>query len=255
MNRRDFVRAMAAGATTAACSRAAPRRPGRAIGARAVAFDLFTIFDPRAIDAAVIAEVSDDGAELARLWKLRTFEYCWLRAAADRYVPFDRVLDDALTHSLAVRGRVLEPSARARLLSAWTELPAWSDAEESLVQLRQAGLVLAPLANFAPAMIEALLTRARLRAHFTHIISTDLARSYKPASRAYQLGVETFQQTAEAIVFAAFGGWDAVGATWFGYPTFWVNRLAATPEQLTVSPAGKGTTLRDLVAWTLARAG
>jgi len=36
----------------------------------------------------------------------------------------------------------------------------------------------------------------------------------------------------EEIVFAAFGGWDAVGAKWFGYPTFWVNRAHVARKSL-----------------------
>lgn len=250
MNRRSFVRSVALSMATTACSRVSARRPtDDALGIRAVAFDLFTVFDPRAIDTAVLAEVPDDGAALAQQWKLRAFEYCWLRAAADQYLPFDRVLDDALTHVLASRTYTLAPAARARLLAAWTELPAWPDSEEALGQLREAKIALAPLANFAPAMIEALLTRAKLRGYFEHIISTDRARSYKPAKRAYQLGVDTFRLPREAIAFSAFGGWDAIGATWFGYPTFWVNRAGSATEQLSVLPAATGGTLRELAAW------
>jgi hypothetical protein len=33
-----------------------------------------------------------------------------------------------------------------------------------------------------------------------------------------------------AIGFAAFASWDARGASWFGYETAWINRLAAPPE-------------------------
>jgi 2-haloacid dehalogenase len=32
------------------------------------------------------------------------------------------------------------------------------------------------------------------------------------------------------IGFAAFGGWDAAGASWFGFPTAWVNRAGAPRE-------------------------
>ncbi|MBA3394995.1 MAG: haloacid dehalogenase type II [Deltaproteobacteria bacterium] len=265
MDRRTFVRVIGSGVAAAACSRALPAgqrtsttpqnpagtRNTRAI--RAVAFDLFTIFDPRSIDAAVVAELPDVGAELAKVWKSRAFEYCWIRAAADQYVPFDRILDDALTHVLAARQRELAAPARARLVDAWTELVPWPDAEQALVDLRRADLALAPLANFAPAMIERLLAQAKLRSYFAHIISTDGARSYKPAHRAYQLGVTTFGLPPEAIAFSAFGGWDAVGATWFGYPTFWVNRLGMPDEQLGVRPAATGRTLTELAAWTRQR--
>jgi 2-haloacid dehalogenase len=245
MNRRTFVAAVATGAASA-CIR---RTPPRDRGIRAVAFDLFTIFDPRSIDAAVVAELPEDGAKLAQLWKLRAFEYCWLRASADRYLAFDRIMDDALSHALAAHGREVEPAVRRRLLGAWTELSPWPDSERALVQMRESGLALAPLANFAPAMIETLLARTKLRPLFSGVFSTDAARSYKPARRAYQLGVDGFRLPASAIAFSAFGGWDAVGATWFGYPTFWVNRLGVAGEQLSVTPAGTGADLVALGRW------
>ncbi|MDQ3341011.1 MAG: haloacid dehalogenase type II [Myxococcota bacterium] len=253
MNRRSFVQVLGAGTTLAACMRAAPSQP-HSTRIRAVAFDLFTIFDPRSIDAAVSAEVPTDGAALAQLWKLRTFEYCWLRAAADRYLRFDRIVADALAHALATRKLTLDPAAHQRLIAAWTELAPWPDAEASLVRLRDRGLVLAPLANFSPDMIEALLTRAKLRPLFAHVISTDAAASYKPAARAYQLGVDRFALSRSEIAFSAFGGWDAVGATWFGYPTCWVNRLGVTSEHLSVLPEHTGPDLVALADWIAARA-
>jgi len=53
-------------------------------------------------------------------------------------------------------------------------------------------------------------------------------------------------------VGAAFAGWDAAGAKWFGYPTFWVNRLGAPVEELGVTPDGIGSGLGDLVKFVLA---
>lgn len=245
MNRRTFVAGVAAGATSA-CLGAHPARP-RTI--RAVAFDLFTIFDPRSIDAAVIAQFPQDGAKLAQLWKRKTFEYCWLRAAADRYVAFDVLLDDALTHALETHGLALPAAVRSDLIAAWSALPPWPDSESALGEMRERGLALAPLANYAPAMIEALLVRAKLRPLFAHVFSTHAARSYKPAGRAYQLGVDGFGLPPSAIAFSAFGGWDAVGASWFGYPTFWVNRLGMAAERLSAAPAGTGKDLVALGAW------
>ena len=51
----------------------------------------------------------------------------------------------------------------------------------------------------------------------------------------------------EEIAFAAFAGWDVAGAKWFGYPTFWVNRVGAPLEELGVAPDGADTGLNDLV--------
>jgi len=48
--------------------------------------------------------------------------------------------------------------------------------------------------------------------------SADANHTFKPDPRAYQLGVDRLHIAKEDIVFAAFGGWDAVGAKSFGYP-------------------------------------
>jgi len=64
--------------------------------------------------------------------------------------------------------------------------------------------------------------------------------------RAYALGVSRLGLAREQIAFAAFGGWDAAGARWFGYPTFWVNRLGVPAEQLGPGPDGSGPTLAEL---------
>lgn len=53
----------------------------------------------------------------------------------------------------------------------------------------------------------------------------------------------------DEIAFSAFGGWDAAGARWFGYPTFWVNRLGVPMEELAPGPHASGATLNDLATW------
>ena len=83
-------------------------------------------------------------------------------------------------------------------------------------------------------------------------ISTDAARTYKPDPRAYALGVEKLELPREHIAFAAFGGWDAAGARWFGYPTFWVNRLGVPHEELSPAADGSGPSLVELAAFVSA---
>ena len=61
--------------------------------------------------------------------------------------------------------------------------------------------------------------------------------------------VNSFRPPRDQIVFAAFAGWDAAGAKRFGYPTFWVNRMQAPPEELGVRPDASGTSLADLIAF------
>ena len=61
------------------------------------------------------------------------------------------------------------------------------------------------------------------------------------------MAVEAFGLKLEEIAFAAFGGWDVAGAKWFGYTTFWVNRLDLPVGELGVTPDGMSGSLAELV--------
>jgi 2-haloacid dehalogenase len=244
MQRRSWLQVAGAAALTTCVPRWRP-----AIGkTRAVAFDLFTLFDPRDIQRRVSAVLDRDGDSFAATWTARLFEYTWLRAVADRYVPFDELVVDALAYAAAKHGLDLDAAKTGALASVFTELTPWPDARSTLETLRARGLRLAPLANFAPGMIDRLLSGAHLAELFDAQISTDEARTYKPDPRAYALAERHLGLARGEIAFAAFGGWDAAGATWFGMPTFWVNRLGVASDHL-VSPAASGPDLGHLVDW------
>jgi 2-haloacid dehalogenase len=216
----------------------------------AVAFDLFTIFDPRGVDRRVAEHVREvDAGAFAAAWKSRLFEYSWLRAAAGRYVAFDQLVVDALRYAERKLDVALAPAVRDQLAGAFTALEPWPDARDVLRGLRARGLRLAPLANFAPSMIAALLGAGGVTDLFEHQISTDAARTYKPDPRAYALAERAFALPRAQIAFAAFGGWDAAGAAWFGFPTFWVDRLGVTPEELGATDLATGADLGALATW------
>jgi 2-haloacid dehalogenase len=80
-------------------------------------------------------------------------------------------------------------------------------------------------------------------------LSTDRVRAFKPDPQAYRMAMSAFGLRKEEIAFAAFGAWDAVGAKWFGYPTFWVNRAHVAAEELGTVPEGAGKDLNDLAAF------
>lgn len=257
MSRRNFLKVMGATALTAACgpsvrsiasrTGAQARTPRR--GVRAITFDLFTIFDPRAVDQRVDALLGHTEG-FAATWKSRLFEYSWLRAASGQYVDFERLIEDSLRYAATTHGVALEPQTQMKLARSFIELRPWPDSLEALRELRQAGLLLAPLANFTPSMIEALLAQAQLRELFDTVISTDFARTYKPDPRAYELAEFRLGRKRHEIAFAAFGGWDAAGARWYGYHTYWVNRLNVPAEELCPADA-TGPDLSSLVRWIL----
>lgn len=257
--RRDFLTLMASGAaaplvnlrphTPTSSSRAASSRP-----AKAVLFDAFPIFDPRPVFALAEALCPGQGAELSALWRTRQFEYTWLRIASGQYRDFWKVTGDALDFAAQSLKIELGDARRTRLMQAYLALDVYPDVRPALRALKDAGVRLAFLSNLTPAMLDAGITRASLGTFFDAVISTDAAHTYKPDPRAYQLGLDALKLSREDCVFAAFAGWDAAGAKWFGYRTFWVNRLNQTAEELGVTSDGASAKLDDLVTFATATA-
>jgi len=214
---------------------------------KAIAFDAFPIFDPRPIFKLTTALFPEKGEELGKLWRTRQFEYTWLRTAGNRYKDFWQVTEDALIFAASTLKLELTSSSRKQLMDAYLQILAWPDVKPALEKLRNSNIRLAFLSNFTPRMLTAGIKNSALDGLFDHILSTDLAKTYKPDSRAYQLGIDAFKLPKQEILFTAFAGWDAVGAKWFGYPTFWMNRLNFLGEELNASADVVGHDMDDLV--------
>lgn len=226
----------------------------RAEGIEVLAFDAFPIFDPRPIFATLASIVPEGGKALGDLWRTRQFAYTWLRTAGGHYEDFWKVTRDALVFAAEDRKVVLSAEQVDAAMDAYLGLKAWPDARGALDALKQDGLRLCFLSNFTPRMLEAAIASAGLDGYFDKVLSTDAARTFKPDPKAYRLAMDAFGLPRERILFVPFAGWDAAGAKWFGYETFWVNRLGTPPEALGVRADGTGRTLDDLVAYLRTRA-
>jgi len=214
---------------------------------KAVAFDAFPIFDPRPIDALAMEMFPEKGKELLKLWRSRQFEYQWLRALGGDYKDFRGVTEDALVFAARQLGLPLTDEARRRLMAPYDCLSVWPDVKAAVGKLKADGYQVVFLSNMTEEMLGAGLKAAGLEKEFDHIYSTDSQKTFKPSPRAYQMALEGLRLSKGEILFVAFAGWDAAGAKWFGYPTFWVNRAGSPQEELGCVPDGTGRDLQALV--------
>ena len=260
MTRRRFVQAVAAGAAVspfAASSHRLMAAPAAAtattspspLGIRAVAFDAFVIFDPRPLWARLEQLFPGKGAPLAETWRTRQFEYTWLRRLGGRYADFRQVTEDALAYAARLHKVDLPPERRREVMAGYAELKAWPDVPAGLAALKGAGLRLAFLSNMTPAMLDAAVRSAGLDGMFDASLSTDAIQTYKPDPRAYALALDALKLNRNEIAFVAFGGWDAAGAKWFGFPTFWCNRMMLPLEELNAMPDAIGANLNELLTF------
>jgi len=247
MRRREFVGAaggfVASGFVGRGVARPAPAR------IRAVAFDGFAIFDATAIVAVAEAVAPGRRRELVTAWRSRHFEYQWLRTLGGQYAGFQRTADDALSYAAKGLGLELPGADRERLVQAQADLRPWSDTSRAVRELRAAGLRLALLSNMTEHMLVESLRRAGLADSFEFVLSTDRVRATEPAREAYAMGQSAFELSRNEIAFVAFAGWDVAGATWFGYPTAWLNRTNAAAEQLGAEPRVAARELSPIVHW------
>jgi len=216
---------------------------------KAIAFDAFPIFDPRAAFKVVAQQFPDHGEALRKAWFAKIFAYTWLLTSANRYQGFGHVMDEALRFAASALDLELTEPKRNAILQAFTALPVWPDVKPALAKLRSNGIRLAFLSNMSESMQRANARHNGIEDHFEAFISTDRAKAFKPSPKAYQLGLETLGLKKSEIAFAAFAGWDATGAGWFGYPTVWVNRLGFPTETLESPIAKTGKDLHMLANW------
>ena len=253
LDRRSFITSALAATATLTASRTQADDQRGLSKIRAVAFDAFTLFDPRPIFSACESVVPGRGLELANLWRTRQFEYQWLHALGNQYRDFFAVTQAALEFAAQSLKIELTAGARDRLMHGFFEMRAWPDVAQALRDLRRAGKQLALLSNATVPILEASLKNSALEGALDLVISTDRIQSFKPEPRAYQLGVDLLNVAKHELVFVAFAGWDVAGAKWFGYPTFWNNRQSAAAEVLGVKADGEGPSLGDLAGFVAVR--
>ena len=218
---------------------------------KAVAFDYFVLFDPNSIVPAVESEVPGHGLEFTEAWRAKQFEYGFLRSITDRHADFFNVTGDALDYTAEALGVTLSSEARERLLNAYLNLKLWPDAEDALRRLKAAGVKIITIANFSQRMLRENAEHAGITHYFDELLSTEVNGTYKPDPRAYELGIKRLGLHKDEIVFAAFGGWDAYGATSFGYTTYWVNRFGLPAERLDVKPTYTSNDIEGLLQLVL----
>jgi 2-haloacid dehalogenase len=253
LNRREFVNFVGVGTAAIALSTEPVMAAASGAKIQAIAFDGLAAFDVRPV--AVLSEqlFPGRGAELSALWRTRQFEYTWLRTLGRQYADFLQVTQEALAYSCKSLKLELAKADSDRLMQSYLELKAWPDALAALKRMKTSGLRMAFLSNFTAAMLDRAVKNSGLEGIFEDHLSTDRVMAFKPDTQAYRMAISAFGLRKEEIAFAAFAGWDAAGAKWFGYPTFWVNRGQAVQEELGAIPDGVGKDLNDLATFVQAR--
>ncbi|HEX7384177.1 MAG TPA: haloacid dehalogenase type II [Burkholderiaceae bacterium] len=225
--------------------------PSRA-GPRAVLFDAYgTLFDVYSV--ALLAEqlFPGHGERLAVLWRDKQIEYTRLvsMSGTERYRPFWELTRAGLRYAAARLGLALGAAAEDRLMNQYRHLSAFPENRDVLLALRERGVRAGVLSNGDPEMLAVAVKSAGFAGLLDPVLSVHATRRYKTDPAAYALGPAALGLPAVEVLFVSSNAWDAIGATWHGYTTLWVNRFGLPPEQLDAAPTRVGDSLRDVLAF------
>ncbi|MDR3452160.1 MAG: haloacid dehalogenase type II [Rhodoferax sp.] len=228
---------------------------------RAVLFDAYgTLFDVYSVGLLAEQLFPGHGQQLSVLWRDKQIEYTRLVTTSNHgahYLPFWALTRAALVYAIK-KIASSESSARAtvsfegqvdQLMNQYRHLSAFPENKPVLKALKAQGIATGILSNGDPEMLGIAVRSAGMEGLLDHVISVDAVRKYKTHPEAYALGEQATGLKAANILFVSSNSWDALGATWFGYQTLWVNRYQMPFEELGTPPTRTGASLRDVLSF------
>ena len=219
---------------------------------KVVVFDAYgTPFDVHSISALADRLYPGQGAAISALWRDKQIEYTRLVTQSDPqgaggsryYQSFWDLTRAALRYTLARLKLVHSQEREDALMAQYARLTAFPENLGVLQRLRGLGLPTAILSNGSPDMLVSAVASAGFTDLLTQVLSVDGIRLFKTAPQCYGLVLQAFAVDAAEVLFVSSNAWDALGATWFGFTTLWVNRQNLPGETIGPLPTYTGSDL------------
>lgn len=230
---------------------------------KAVLFDAYgTLLDVYSVAELIEELFPGQGQAMSVLWRDKQIEYTRLVTTCNHgahYQPFSKITRAALTFTIKKLacnpGEIWDDDAFLLeyepvielLLAQYQHLDAFPENLAVLQELKTRGIVTGILSNGDAHMLQDAVRFAGMSNCLDHLISVDPARKFKTHPDAYALGEQSIGLPASDILFVSSNGWDALGATWYGYQTLWVNRYHLPFEELGTQPTRTGSDLRAVL--------
>jgi len=224
---------------------------------KAVVFDAYgTLFDVYSVQVVAEDFYPGKGADIAVKWRDKQIEYTRLitqsdphNASGSQYFrPFWELTRLSLEYTLDRLQLDRESGQVEKLMQQYSHLTPFEENLGVLQQIKDMGLTTAILSNGSVEMLASAVQSAGMEGVLDHIISVDPIRLFKTSPESYGLVQKAIPINKDEVLFVSSNAWDALGATWFGFTTHWVNRQSLPFEALTPRPHFSGSDLRSVLA-------
>ncbi|PRY97879.1 2-haloacid dehalogenase [Jezberella montanilacus] len=220
-----------------------------------VAFDAYgTLFDVYSMGQLAEELYPGNGQAFALMWRDRQIEYTRLVTMSDPdtqgskyYLPFWDLTVLSQRYVCKRLGLQWSSENEKRLMDQYAKLTGFADSLSVLKSLKEQGRATAILSNGSREMLATVVESNGLKPYLDKVVTVEEVRLFKTAPQSYQLLLDAFGLRKDEILFVSSNAWDAVGAKWFGFDVFWVNRLGHPYEEIGEKPNFEGTTLSQVL--------
>ena len=218
------------------------------LAVRAVLFDAYgTLFDVYSIGVAAERRFPGAGERLALVWRDKQIEYTRLSSMSGRPRSFRDCTRAGLRFAARRLELALDAAGEDALMACYDRLAPFPENRGVLEALRDAGTRAGVLSNGDPDMLAAVVGHAGFAGLLDPVLSVEVTGRFKTDPATYALGTEALGLPAAEVLFVSSNCWDAIGATWFGYTTLWVNRFSLPLDDLGARPTRIGSQLTDVL--------
>ena len=202
-------------------------------------FDAYgTLFDVYSVAEAAERLFPGAGERLGTLWRDKQIEYTRLCSMSGKPRSFADCTRAGLRYAARRLGLPLDAEGERRLMLAYEQLAPFPENRAVLETLHARGIRTGVLSNGDPAMLEAVVRHAGFGGWLDPVLSVETTGRFKTDPATYALGTSALGLPAADILFVSSNCWDAIGATWFGYTTLWINRFGSAGELATTHRTG-----------------
>jgi len=214
-----------------------------------------TLFDVYSIQVLAEELYPGHGADIAIKWRDKQIEYTRLITQSDPhnvsgsryYRSFWELTRLSLAYTLDRLKLDRGFGQVEKLMQQYAHLTPFPENLGVLQRIKAMGLTTAILSNGSVDMLASAVKSACMEEVLDHVISVDPSRLFKTSPESYGLVQQTFAVNKDEVLFVSSNAWDALGATWFGFTTHWVNRQALPFEALTPHPHFTGPDLTSVL--------
>lgn len=223
---------------------------------KTVVFDAYgTLFDVYSIQVLAEELYPGNGADIALKWRDKQIDYTRLITQSDPhnatgsqyFRPFWELTRLSLEYTLDRLKLNRESGEVEKMMQQYAHLTPFAENLAVLQKIKAMGLKTAILSNGSVDMLTSAVKSAGMDDVLDHLISVDSIRLFKTSPESYGLVQQAIPINKDEVLFVSSNAWDALGATWFGFTTHWVNRQSLPFEALTPRPHFVGSDLNSVL--------